>query len=181
MKFRIWIIISACCFITGIIVGIINPVNISLTQEYLASLEKLSEILSPYTFTMFLFIFLKNVSAILISFVFSPFLCLPPLFALIVNGWILGYVSGFSVQQNSLGYLLAGILPHGILEIPAFIIAEACALYFGANVLLGIFKKEHGRQIIDSLKLSARYLAIACIILIPAAIIETYLTPTLLK
>jgi len=84
------------------------------------------------------------------------------------------------IQEKSLGFLLAGLLPHGIIELPAFIIGEAAALSFGAMVILVLFKKKERSQLVPSLKQNLRYLMIAFALLIPAAIIETFVTPLLL-
>jgi len=64
----------------------------------------------------------------LISFALSPFFCLVPIVALIFNGGLLGFVSAMVIQEKSLGYLLVGLLPHGMFELPALIIGEAVAL-----------------------------------------------------
>ncbi len=76
--------------------------------------------------------------------------------------------------------MLAGLLPHGIFELPALILGEAAALSFGAVVILALFKKERRNLIPPSLKRNLRYLMIALALLLPAAIIETYVTPLLL-
>ena len=100
--------------------------------------------------------------------------------ALIINGGVLGLISTSVVQQESIGYLLAGLLPHGVIELPAFFMGEAVALSFGATITLAIFKKEKRELVLPSLKRNLRYLVVALILLLPAAIIETYVTPLLL-
>ncbi len=126
-------------------------------------------------------IFIKNVSALLISFVLSPIFCVVPVLALTINGWLIGLVSTSVIQEKSLGYLLRGVVPHGIFELPAFIIGEAVALSFGTAVILAVLKGEKGSLVWSNLKHNLRYLIVAFILLLPAAIIETYLTPLLLR
>ena len=116
----------------------------------------------------------------LISFILSPFFWLVPVIALIFNGGLLGLVSDLVIQEKSLGYLLAGLLPHGIFEVPALIIGEAAALSFGTAVIVAVFKKERRKLLLPNLKQNLKYLAIAIIFFLPAAIIETYITPLLL-
>jgi stage II sporulation protein M len=103
-----------------------------------------------------------------------------PLLALVVNGGYLGLVASVVIQEESLGFLLAGVLPHGILEIPAFLIAQAAAMSFGLAALLAIFKKEARSQLLHSLRKNFRYLTIALLLLLPAAAIETFITPLLI-
>jgi stage II sporulation protein M len=101
--------------------------------------------------------------------------------ALTVNGSLLGLISASVIQEKSLGYLLAGIIPHGIFELPAFIIGEAAALNFGTAVILALFIRKRREMLPSTLKQSIKYLAIAFTLLIPAAFIETYITPLLLR
>jgi stage II sporulation protein M len=59
-------------------------------------------------------------------------------------------------------------------------LGEAAALSFGAAVMLTLLKKERVDLLLPSLKRNLIYLAIACALLLPAAIIETYITPLLI-
>lgn len=153
-----------------------------LLGENLAALEEIADFLAPLPPSeVFVIIFLKNVSALLVSFLFSPLFCLVPVTALVINGWLLGLVSIMIVEQESLGYLLAGLLPHGIFELPAFFLGEAVALSFGVTVMLALFKKERGQIIRSSLRRNFKYLFVAILLLLPAAIIEAYITPLLLS
>jgi stage II sporulation protein M len=180
MKYRWWIIIAVALFAVGLAFGLADPGNIaSLLSDELISLEELGGILTPFTFTMFIFIFLKNVVALLFSFIFSPILALIPAVTLILNGWILGLVSTMVMDQQSLGYVLAGILPHGVIELPALFIGEAAALSFGIMAVTALFKKEKRGLFLPSLRQNLRYLALAVGLMLPAAAIETYLTPLL--
>lgn len=181
MSYKKWIFIAVGLFAIGIALGLAIPTNIAgLLTEDLAAIEALASILGPFQVTTALIIFLKNVSALLISFLFSPLLCLVPILALTVNGWLLSFVSVIVVQQESLGLLLAGLLPHGIFELPALIIGEAAALSFGAMTIVALIAKNRRSQLLPNLKRNLRYLVIACALLLPAAIIETYITPLFL-
>lgn len=155
---------------------------LGLLAENVAALEEFADFLAPLPqSSVLVIIFLKNVSALLISFVFSPLFCLVPIIALVINGWLLGLVSTMVIERQSLGYLLAGLLPHGIFELPAFFMGEAVALSFGAAVILSLFKKDKGNIIRSNLRQNLRYFLVAIILLLPAAIIEVYVTPLLLS
>jgi len=181
MSYKRWIFVAVCLFGIGMAFGFAMPVSItSLLAEDLAVLRELGAILGPFQISTAVFIFLKNVSALLISFIFSPVLCLIPILALTVNGWLLSFVSVAVVQQESLGLLLAGLLPHGILELPALIMGEAAALSFGTLAIIALVSKKRRNLLLPGLKRNLRYLIIACILLLPAAIIETYVTPLFL-
>jgi len=162
--------------------GLATPTTIaSLISEDIAALEALSDLLAslPLAFVAII-IFTKNASALLLSFALSPILCLQPILTLTVNGWLLAFVSVIVSQEKSLGFVLAGLLPHGIFELPALIMGGAAALSFGSAVILALFKKERRSLLLPSLKQNLRYLVVALALLIPAAIIETYVSPLLL-
>ncbi len=166
----------------GLAFGLVLPADIAdFLAEDLAALEQLGAILRPFTVSTAIFIFSKNVLALVLSFIFSPILCLLPILALIVNGWIISFISSIIVQEKSLGFLLAGLLPHGILELPALIIGEAAALSFGFMVLTALVSRNKRKFFWPHLKQNLKYLAIAVSLLVPAAIIETYVTPLFLS
>jgi stage II sporulation protein M len=186
MKYKWWILVAIGLFGAGIAFGLADPFNIAGTfyDELkgllgLGQVEGLSGLLSPFSFTMFIFIFIKNVIVLLFSFAFSPIFCLMPVLALTFNGWLVAVVSSMTMREKSLGFVLAGLLPHGIIELPAFLIGEAAALSFGAMVILALFKKEKRNQLLPNLKQNLKYLGLALALLLPAAIIETYITPLL--
>ena len=180
MSYKRWIFVAIGLFGVGIASGLVTPVSIAeLFSEDLAAIRELAAILEPFQITTAIFIFLKNVSALLISFVFSPILCLVPILALTVNGWLISFISVAVVQEESLGLLLAGLLPHGIFELPALIMGEAAALSFGALTIVALVSKKKD-LLLPGLKQNLRYLLIACTLLLPAAIIETYVTPLFL-
>ena len=181
MSYKRWIFVAVGLFVIGMAFGLAMPVNTAnLFAEDLAALEKLGSFLGPFQVTTAIFIFLKNVTALLFSFIFSPILCLMPILTLTVNGWLLSFVSVLVVQEESLGLLLAALLPHGVFELPALIIGEAAALSFGAMTIVALISKKRRNQLLPNLKRNLRYLVIACVLLLPAAIIETYITPLFL-
>jgi len=182
MSYKRWLLVAAFLFIIGLLLGLTTtPGTASLLAEDMAALEELAGILvSLPKLAVFLLILVKNVSAVLISFALSPIFCLVPVVALIFNGGLLGFVSARVLQEKSLGYLLAGLLPHGIFELPALIMGEAVALSFGTAVFLALFKKERRKLFLPHLRHNLRYLIAALALFLPAAIIETYVTPLLI-
>jgi len=181
-SYKRWIFIAIFLFGAGLIFGFVSPTGItSLSAEDIATLKQLSELLAslPLALTA-LFLFIKNASVLLLSFVLSPIFCLVPILALTVNGWVIAFVSTTIIQEESLGYLLAGLLPHGVFELPAFILGEAAALSFGTMAIVALFSKERRNLLLPNLKQNLRYLMIALALLLPAAIIETFVTPLLL-
>ena len=181
MNYKKWIFIAIFLFGIGLVFGLATPTSaINLLSEDVAALQELGNILVPFRFLTVILILANNAAVLLLSFALSPIFCLMPILALTVNGWLLAFISAAVIQQESLGFVLAGLLPHGIFELPAFILGEAAALSFGAVAILALFKKERRNLLLPSLKQNLRYLMVALVLLVPAAIIEIYITPLLL-
>jgi len=183
MSYKRWTLIAISLFAISLIAGSVTPVSTTgVISEDITALEELGGILASLpSIIIVVLIFAKNVSVLLFSFVFSPVFCLVPIMALIVNGWILAIVSTIAIEEESLGFVLAALLPHGIIEIPALMLGEAAALSFGAMVTMSLFNKEKRKLVMPNLKQNLKYLSIAIGLLLPAAIIETYVTPLFLS
>jgi stage II sporulation protein M len=186
MRFRFWIILAAAFFAAGIGCGILihnhAPSGVSdYFSNEVNSLGGIAVSINAFSFSTMIFIFLKNTIALGISFLFSPLLCLVPVLTLLFNSTLLSYIGADVVEQKSLGFLLAGILPHGVLEIPAFIMGEAAALSFGVAALVALFTRNRGKRLLPAFKMSMKYLLISFGILLPAAVIETFVTPLLIS
>jgi stage II sporulation protein M len=183
MSYKWWIIIAVSLFSVGIILGLSTPTSFAnLPAEDINDLVELADFLATIpNWAVFIIILFKNISALVISFIFSPFLCLVPVIALVLNGWLIGFVSTSVLQEESLGYLLGGLLPHGIFEIPALLIGEAVALSFGTALIVALFNRERRTQLLPHFRQNLKYLGVALALLLPAAIIEAFITPLVLN
>jgi len=177
MSYKRWIFVATFLFSSGLVLGLVT----STGTTTIPLPEELIGILAPFKASTVILIFVKNASALLISFILSPIFCIVPILALAVNGWLIAFVSAAVIREESLGYVLAGLLPHGIFELPALILAQAAALSFGTAVVLALFRKERANLLLPSLRQNLKYLLVAFTLLLPAAIIETYVTPLLLR
>jgi len=116
LSYKRWVFIAIFLFGIGLVFGLATPFSsVNLMSEEIAALEELVAFLSSLPPAhLALLIFIKNVSALLITFVFSPIFILAPILALVVNGWLISFVSALVIEDKSLGFVLAGLLPHGI-------------------------------------------------------------------
>ena len=182
MRFKYWLILSVLLFCGGLVWGLTTSVDSSsvLAGDVVAFEEFAGNLTSLSPGVTFLFILLKNVLALVMSFILSPIFLLVPILALVLNGGLLGFVSAIVIREKSLTYLLSGLLPHGIFELPAFFIGEAAAFSFGMAVILAVFSKNRRELLLPSLRRNVKYLLLSFALLVPAAFIETFLTPLLL-
>jgi len=182
MSYKSWILIAIFLFGIGLAIGLAIPSIVAdLMSEEIAALEELGHILAPFSILTATFIFAKNASALVISFVLSPILCLAPFLALIVNGGIIGLVSVVVVEEESLGFLLAGLLPHGIFELPAFIMGQAAALSLGTMALILILKKESRTTLVSTVTKNAGRIILALASFFIIGIFHTIIIVALLE
>lgn len=177
-----YILISASIFLLGIISGYyFAEVYPSESGKLLSLLEKTYKpILEMNKVSQVLFVFLKNgVTSffIIISGVIFGFL---PVVSLISNGEILGVLANFTLEKSSIFYFLLGILPHGVIEIPCFLISSAIGLKIGKTLIKKIFGK--GGSLKEELNLGLNtFLRIILVFLFLAAIIEVLISSELLR
>lgn len=124
-------------------------------------------------------LFTNNLRAMVLGVLygFIPFLYLPAL-ALGVNAAILGMLASLIDGQWLL--LAAGILPHGIFELPALFLSLAAGLCLCKNINVYIRKNEKG--FMKPLLLNIlRVVVLVLPLLVIAAVMETYVTPALMQ
>jgi uncharacterized membrane protein SpoIIM required for sporulation len=98
----------------------------------------------------------------------------------------LGLIGGLFGAFRLLGIspwplILAGILPHGLFEIPALIIGSAGVLYIGVALVTPQTGKSMGEVVIELLADWAKvFLGVVVPLLALASVIEAYITPTIL-
>lgn len=124
-----------------------------------------------------------RVAALALGVGFIPFIFLPVLI-LIVNAALLGVLLGFMLKQGAMPTIitfLAGVLPHGILELPAIFISIACGVTLCKTITKTIMRRDTEFTISEVLINSVKTIVFVCIpMLIVAGIIETQITPKLL-
>nr|WP_326184550.1 stage II sporulation protein M [uncultured Oscillibacter sp.] len=127
-------------------------------------------------------IFSNNLRACAFTMVYGllPFLQLPAL-ALGVNAILLGVLAAWYVAEgHSILLYLAALVPHGILELPALILAFAMGLYVCGQLTRRCRRQENALHVWDCLVLISRMLLLAHIpLLAAAAVLEAYVTPAL--
>lgn len=183
---------------------------IDLMMEQLqGAVESITEVDDPLYTTWF--IFQNNVRAALIMMVVGIFLFFMPAMMLFTNGLLVGYIlhpdqmsalSEAGVEVSAMQMFVYGLLPHGILELPAIFIAGGVGIFYGWRVLVWLFGgggffahliggnrsktirgfwREDTFPIFKSRVKSFLALSIALIVvLLVAAFVESYITPVLL-
>lgn len=138
-------------------------------------MQKFQPIVHQKSSTIFLYIFLNNsiidFSAIIFFFLFG----IVPLYFLASNGFLVGLIISESLQKTSPLKITAALLPHGLLEIPAFIISMSYGLWLSIKFLRFMIYKEPFREpLVKSLRI---FFFTVLILNLMAALVEVYVTP----
>ncbi|MBU5443805.1 stage II sporulation protein M [Paenibacillus sp. MSJ-34] len=192
---RGYILVSALLFAAGIAFGATPAVSAALESFLAQQVQGLSEIQKMLAeqentqLATFIFIFLNNsIKAVFVIFL-GAVLGIAPVLFLVVNGLLVGFVVQISAAQYSSVWelIVKGLLPHGILEIPAIIIACAYGMRFGILLIqsIGWSLTPKRAEIGDSLgEFMMRSLAVSVWIVVAlfvAAVIESTFTMWLMQ
>ena len=170
-----YILILSSIFAVSFIVGTLAPDSVrnDVTKAFQLIAESYRGIAGG---TLFFFILFNNVMASILILVSGVLFGLVPILAIGSNGFILGMFYRHTAEGT--GYSKAGlmVLPHGIFEIPALLIAASYGLWLGVMVIRRVQGKEGFPLRYHIGYASRQYLAVVFPLLIVAAAIETALT-----
>ncbi|CAI6085435.1 stage II sporulation protein M [Cohnella sp. JJ-181] len=175
---------AAVIFLAGLFVGAMSKGDIGWLDKQLQSISDIAKQADGSDHpsrTMFGLIFVNNLVATAFAMYLGIAACIMPLFSLALNGLVMGYLFGQLADEgaNIWPLIARGILPHGILELPAVFLAAAYGILLGARLLQGIGRSVAGKpepwgRFVGALKRSvAVYVVVAFILLIAAAIEST--------
>jgi stage II sporulation protein M len=130
-------------------------------------------------------ILLNNIRATTLMFLAGAvsFGVLGIIFYLINVGLIGAVVSLFAyLGVSPLLIFAAGLLPHGVFEIPALMLSGAAVLRMGVELVTPQSNRSLGEAIIDLFADWAKiFVGVVIPLLCVAAIVETYVTPWIIK
>ena len=182
-----------------------NPPDV--IAQIIDQLSAIFETIDPNdSLEVFTFILTNNLTAVLTVIVAGILFGISPMMSSILNGYIIGVVSGLAILESQASLLFIGLIPHGIIEVPALVIALAIGLHLGRDfwhtlnkvklksalltrsdkitwwqkylILLSDVINLTSRKLISALKL-VWYLLVPLIVM--AALIESTVTPYLLE
>ncbi|EEG76712.1 stage II sporulation protein M [Dethiobacter alkaliphilus] len=185
---RSWLILAVIFFIGGTFLTYAalhqDPQALAMLEEAIFPvLEELGEeVFTGHPLYGALILFFHNLTASLQVILLGLILGIPPLFSAIANGSVLGILA-FQLGQEGVAvvpFLLAGILPHGIFELPAFLLSAAFGLKLGYHLVFplpGLKRLESVKNIFREI---GGALPMIVILLAIAALIEVFITPAVL-
>jgi len=154
----------------------------SSSQETEILLQKVSEVYRPIlemnSWQQFISVFFNNGLVLFLILLLGAVFGIFPLLVLLANGGIFGVLAYFIQQEYSWSTFFLGTLPHGIIELPVFLLASAVGLKLGKRAFEKVFWKKEGfkEEFFSALNF---FLKILLPLLFLAAAIEIFLTANL--
>ncbi|TMT77916.1 stage II sporulation protein M [Haloterrigena sp. H1] len=175
---------AAGLFAVGIVVGIALMIAgynlLEIIQEVVGE-PLFPDISDRSRLELAQFLLVNNSRAFLLSILGVLTLGLLTAWAMVFNGIIVGNVGAFIAGSVGVGYILVGLLPHGIFELPALFIAAGV----GFRLLYRVGQRIRGSR---SSIITKRYLyrtgllvLAGWLLLVVAAVVEAFVTPALLE
>jgi stage II sporulation protein M len=124
------------------------------------------------------FIFANNLQACILLFLGGATLGLLTLFIIASNGVIIGGIVEIVREERGLIYVAAAILPHGIFEVPSFILSASLGFILGAS-LLAEWRGDGDSAAVARAHARTFLLAVVPLVAI-AAFIEAFITPQII-
>lgn len=185
-RMKIESIVAVAIFLVGAIGGaLFAPELASIVKPMYQSLHQKAMTLSSDTpWQLMWALFSNNFRASILMMVGGLLLGVIPALYVFANGALVGFVLlvvTSATHANPMLVFLAGIVPHGIFEIPAYLLATA----FGFRVTQVLFRSIAGRGnkamwgqlVLDAVSL----LLWVLVLLLVAAYMESHVTPLVLR
>ncbi len=175
-----YIFIVSAIFIISLITGLLVSLkDLGLPENYLEIFKNSFgwiKTLSPIA--IMLVIFLNNAVKSLFAIVLGAGFGIIPIIFVGGNGIILGLIANEVSKQQGITFVLAALLPHGIIEIPMILISAGLGLRLGYFMYLSLRgeKKDMRSELAESLRL---YMRLIMPLLFVSAMIETFITPVI--
>lgn len=182
---------AAVIFLAGLFVGAMSHGDIAWLDKQLENISKIAKQANEsdnVSLSMFWLILVNNLVATAFAMYLGIAASIMPLFTLALNGLVMGYLFGQLANEGAdlWSLILKGILPHGILELPAVFLAGAYGILLGVRLLQGIGRSMTNKpkpwaRFAEAMKGSIAIYAVVAILLLVAAVIESTLTLYLVK
>jgi len=163
----IWIILGV--FLLFVLIGFFISPPEFIYNKILEFIKELLETTKDMSgLELIQFIIFNNLQSTLFGIFLGLLFGIFPVFSAIANGYLLGFVSSISVQQDGI-LSLWKLFPHGIFELPAVFISLGLGLKLGTFIFQKKKLESLKNYAINSLKI---FLLIIVPLLIIAGIIE---------
>jgi stage II sporulation protein M len=180
-KLKPYLVTSVAVFVAGAVLGALATSFAPHVAQYfnqnVADFVKIFRTLPKLALATA--IFLNNTIKALLVIVGGLALGFFPVIFLLANGAALGFVLAASMQSRGVLNALLAIVPHGIFELPAILLATSMGLLLGRCAITKLFSSGE-ISISSELALALKFFArIVVPLLVIAALVESFFTSIL--
>ena len=175
------IIIISLLFCATITVGWVGTMkNPAIGEDLMKLFEKevANQILGKDSPDIFIRLFFNNLEACLLLFLGGASFGIITIFIMSLNGVLIGSIMEIVDKDHSVVFVIAAILPHGIFEIPAFILSGALGILLAQTLIAEWY------HVGDTAEEARRYTRLFVIYVLPlvaiAAFVEAFITPIII-
>ena len=175
------IIITFLLFFAALTVGWVGTMqNPEVGQSLMKLFEKevAGQILGNNPVDICLRLFLNNIEACTLLFFGGASFGILTIFILSLNGIVIGSVMEIIHTDHSWAFIIAALLPHGIFEIPAFIISGALGILLAQSLISEWYGGADTS--VEAQKLARVFLLYVIPLVVTAAGVEAFITPVII-
>jgi len=175
-------LLMAFIFFVFLVVGYYSAASFPSMAETLRESfsSRFSSIMTMSPLFIMFAIFLNNAFLSLLFLVLGLALGILPVLFIAFNGYVVGVIVYLIAQERGMIFILLGLLPHGILELPMVFLSAGIGLRLGYQVFSALIGRptQIKKEFKEGLTFYFRWILP---LLLVAAIIETFITPIILS
>jgi len=181
-RFSQGLLYTLVIFIVSLVMGVVLTVrDPSIGQNFLTLFKDavVGEIAGDPAPLLFLKLFLNNLQACLLLFLGGATFGVLSLFILSTNGLIIGSIVELMREERGMSFILAAIVPHGVFEIPSFILSGA----LGFLLAKSLYDEWNGTgdAAVAAAHLGRKFMMYVIPLVLLAAFVEAFITPEIIR
>lgn len=175
------IIIAFLLFFATITIGWVGTMQNPQVGEDLMQLfekEVAGQIVGKDTAEIFARLFFNNLEACILLFLGGASFGILTIFILSLNGILIGSIMEIVHKDHSVIFVAAAILPHGIFEIPAFIISSSLGILLAQSLINEWYQGGDAAE--ESRGFARLFILYVVPLVVIAAFVEAFITPIII-
>ncbi len=175
------IIITLLLFFATIMVGWVGTMQNPQVGEDLMNLfekEVAGQITGKETPEIFVRLLINNLEACVLLLLGGASFGILTIFILSLNGILIGSVMEIVHKDHSFIFVAAAILPHGVFEIPAFILSGALGILLAQSLIAEWYRGADAAE--EAVGYARLFILYVIPLIIIAAFVEAFITPIII-
>jgi stage II sporulation protein M len=175
------IIIAILLFFATITIGWVGTMqNPQIGEDLMKLFEKeiAGQIMGKDTPEIFVRLFFNNLEACVLLFLGGASFGILTIFILSLNGILIGSIMEIVHKDHSVVFVAAAILPHGIFEIPAFILAGSFGILLAQSLIAEWYNGGDAAE--DARRFARLFIVYVVPLVAIAAFVEAFITPIII-